>query len=217
MRKESEYWNKTMETMRRSELEELQWKRMKSTITHAYRNSLFYNQMFSKEGVNPEDIQTKEEFRNKIPLFRKDDVRDRRKETGDPFANMLTVPLDQLATVHVSTGTSGDPTFTALSADEISVGAEPSARIGWMLKIRPGMRLLCALMFDGFWHWWSIFLGACVFGKLGVKSQIIGYNFLLPVFGFPTSKIALGKFAADWIHLSPDAALATKKRVYKNR
>jgi phenylacetate-CoA ligase len=209
MGSESEYWNPIMETIRRSELEELQWKRIKYIVTYAYRNSAFYSKMFSEAGVKPEDIKTKEEFRNKIPLFRKDKVRSQRKETSDPFANMLTIPIDQLATVHPSTGTTGIPTFTALSADEISVGAEPSTRIAWMWKIRPGMRLLCALMFDAFWHWWSTFLGVCVFGKLGVKSQIIGYNFLLPVFGFPTSRIALGKFPADWVLISPDAALAT--------
>ncbi|MHA1631904.1 MAG: phenylacetate--CoA ligase family protein [Candidatus Freyarchaeota archaeon] len=209
MTEESEYWNRPMETMRKSELEELQWKKLKATINYSFRNSPFYKRMYSEAGVEPEDIRTVDEFRSKVPLFRKDDVRERRKETGDPFANMLTVSLDRLATVHLSTGTSGVPTFTALSAEELDVASEPSARIGWMMKIRPGMRLLCALMLDGFWHWWSTFLGVCVFGKLGVKSELIGYNFLLPVFGYPTSRIALGKFKADWIHLSPDAALAT--------
>ncbi|MFB0563604.1 MAG: phenylacetate--CoA ligase family protein [Candidatus Lokiarchaeia archaeon] len=209
MIEESEYWNSTMETMRRSELKELQWKRIKSIISYAYRNSPFYNKMFSKAGIRPEDIKTKEEFRNKVSSFRKDDIRNLRRETGDPFADMLTVSRDQLATVHPSTGTTGIPTFTALSADEINVVSEPSARFGWMWKIRPGMRLLSGIFLDGFWQWWSTFLGVCIIGKLGARSQIIGYNFLLPVFGFPTSKTALGKFEADWALISPDAAQAT--------
>ena len=206
---ENEYWNPVMETKPKNELEELQMKRLKSIVAHAYRNSPFYRKMFSGAGVTPEDVKTRDDFRSKIPLFRKDEIRNQREETGDPFANMLTVEQDQLATVHPSTGTTGVPTFTALSADEIDVAAEPCTRFGWMWKIRPGMRLLCGVMLDSFWHWWGTFLGVCIYGRLGLNSQVVSYNFLLPVFGVPTSMIALGKFAADWALISPDAALAT--------
>ncbi|MFB0562422.1 MAG: phenylacetate--CoA ligase family protein, partial [Candidatus Lokiarchaeia archaeon] len=208
MRDEDEYWNPIMETMRRSELEELQWKKIKSIITYAYRNSPFYHEMFSKEGIKPEDIKTKEEFQNKIPLFRKDKVRKLRAETGDPFAKMLTVPYEVLASFHTSTGTTGVPTFTALSENDIKAATEPLTRIGWMWKIRPAMRLLCAAMLDGFWHWWSVFLGHCVLTNLGVNSQLITYNFLIPLFGLPTSKTALGKFRADWVLFTHASALA---------
>ena len=45
-----------METMRRGELEELQWKKLKATINYVFRNSPFYKRMYSEAGVEPEDI-----------------------------------------------------------------------------------------------------------------------------------------------------------------
>lgn len=204
----SEYWNPQIETMKKEEIEELQLKRLIAIVGHAYRNSQFYKELFDEVGVKPEDIKTYDDFRNKIPLFRKDQIRDRRAETGDPFGTMLTVPVDQIERIHPSTGTTGAPTFTALTAEEVYVGGEPCARFGWMWKIRPGMRLLSAIHFVGFWHWWSTFLGVLMSNKLGTNTELIAYNAYLHLFGFPTKHMSLGKFSADWALLPPDTALA---------
>ncbi|MGQ9720379.1 MAG: phenylacetate--CoA ligase family protein [Candidatus Jordarchaeum sp.] len=204
----SEYWNPQMETMKKAELDEIKLKRIKAIVSYAYRNSQFYKELYDEMGVNPEDVKTYDDFRNKITLFRKDQIRDKRVETGDPFGTMLTIPPDQIERIHPSTGTTGAPTFTALTAEEVHVASEPCTRLAWMWKIRPGMRLLSAIHFVGFWGWWSTFLGVLTMNKLGLNTELIAYNAYLHLFGFPTARMSLGKFKGDWALLPPDTALA---------
>jgi len=57
-----------------SELEELQAKRLRAMIKHAYDNTEFYHRKFKDAGIRPEDIRTVDDLK-KVPLTTKDDVR----------------------------------------------------------------------------------------------------------------------------------------------
>lgn len=64
-----EYWQKDIETMGRDQLQELQLTRLKETVKHA-ANSPFYKEVFEKNGITPDSIQTLDDLR-KIPFTTK--------------------------------------------------------------------------------------------------------------------------------------------------
>lgn len=64
--------------LKTSELEVLQWKKVRSLIDHAYKNVRFYHDLFDREGVKPENIKTTEDLA-KLPIITKEQV----KTAGD--------------------------------------------------------------------------------------------------------------------------------------
>ncbi|MHA1579580.1 MAG: phenylacetate--CoA ligase family protein [Candidatus Freyarchaeota archaeon] len=149
-----EYWNPTVETMKREEIKDLQAKKMRMIISHAYTNSPFYRDLWKEAGVTPEDIKTLDDLVKKAPLFRKDDVRDRMTE-DDPFGGLLSAPMSYLVACFASTGTTGTPTFYAYTKDQTENMTIAETRNAWMVKLRPGMRYVIP---GGPWHWHSVAL-----------------------------------------------------------
>jgi len=56
------------------QIQELQWKRLKKVLKHAYENTPFYREKFKDAGLTPEDIKEKKDL-EKIPFTRRDDLR----------------------------------------------------------------------------------------------------------------------------------------------
>ena len=65
-----EYWDPKMETIKRSDLHELQLKRLKKTLRSAYNNVPFYNKKFNEMGIKPADIKTLDDVQ-KLPFTKK--------------------------------------------------------------------------------------------------------------------------------------------------
>lgn len=145
---ESPYWNK-IEVAPKSEIEEIQLKRLKQNVKYAYGNSKFYHDMYNREKFDPEDLKTLEDI-HKVPLFRKDDLREQRKKMGDPFGDILCVPMKDIISIFVSTGTSGDSTFLPYSYADIDYTAEATARFLWMMGLRAGDKITGT---GPSWHW----------------------------------------------------------------
>lgn len=57
-----------------SELEELQEKRLRAIVKHAYENTIYYHRRFKESEITPDDIRSSEDLK-KIPVTTKDDVR----------------------------------------------------------------------------------------------------------------------------------------------
>jgi phenylacetate-CoA ligase len=60
-------------------LREIQWKRLKGLLKHAYLNVPFYRKRFEEIGIHPEDIKGFEEFTN-IPILAKEDIQNFKDE-----------------------------------------------------------------------------------------------------------------------------------------
>ena len=58
----------------KEQLEELQWKRLKRLLRHAYENTVFYRERFEEVGIIPEDIKEKKDL-EKIPFTTREDLR----------------------------------------------------------------------------------------------------------------------------------------------
>lgn len=123
-----EYWQKDIETMGRDQLQELQLTRLKETVKHA-ANSPFYKEVFEKNGITPNSIQTLDDLR-KIPFTTKNDLR-----SHYPFG-MAAIPIQKCVRIHSSSGTTGNPTVVLHSAKDLDQWANQVARCMYMVGLR---------------------------------------------------------------------------------
>ncbi|MFV0270570.1 MAG: phenylacetate--CoA ligase family protein [Macellibacteroides fermentans] len=122
------YWQEEIETMNRSDLEELQLKRLKKTIESA-KNSSHYGKLFNELNITSENIHSLDDLR-KIPFTTKDDLRN-----CYPFG-MASIPLKDCVRVHSSSGTTGNPTVVLHSKKDLDEWANQVARCMFMVGLR---------------------------------------------------------------------------------
>ena len=91
----SQWWSK-------DQIAELQNKKLRVLIRHAYDNVPYYHRIFSQRGITPESIKTKEDLK-KIPVLTKDDIR---KNLPDLIARNIRTS-DRIES-H-SSGSTGEP------------------------------------------------------------------------------------------------------------
>ena len=101
-----------IETASIDELRSLQLQRMRRTLEHAYQSSVFYRTQFDHHRVHPRDLKTLSDITN-FPFTTKQDLRD-----NYPFG-MFAVPMDQIARVHASSGTTGQATVVGYTTNDI--------------------------------------------------------------------------------------------------
>lgn len=115
------FWNEKAECMSKEEKEELQLKRLQKTVKLAYENVEFYKKRFDEIGLKPEDIKTLKDI-EKIPFTTKTDLRQ-----AYPLG-LLAVPREEIVEVHASSGTTGKPTVTAYTQNDLDIWGECIAR-----------------------------------------------------------------------------------------
>ncbi len=197
----TKYWNPTIETMSRKEIEELQLKKILAQVDYVYHYSPFYRKKFDEAGVKPSDVKSLKDM-DKLPMTYKDDLRAERAKTGDPFGGALCVPLDEkVITINASTGTTGIPSIFAYTWEDLTVATEQEVRLKWMRGWRPGMS---ALITAFRWHGYVqiAYLGL---DQLGIKIFYdVGYP--LPNYG--------AKYVYNLKYLRPQVILAPTLMVY---
>lgn len=109
------------EYMEREELEALQLKRLKQIAQYVYERVPFYQQVFDQKKMKPGDIGSLRDL-PKLPLTVKDTLRQHY-----PFG-MFAVPLSEVAEIHASSGTTGNPTVVGYTRKDIQVWSEVMAR-----------------------------------------------------------------------------------------
>lgn len=116
------FYDEKIETMPVDELKKLQLAKLKKAVEYAYNNSKFYKNMFDRRGLKPSDIQTLEDIR-KIPFTVKTDLRD-----NYPYG-LNAVPMEDIARIHASSGTSGKPTVVTYTKNDLEMWSECMARL----------------------------------------------------------------------------------------
>jgi len=116
------------------ELRELQLIRLRQSLTLAYENVPHYRQAFDRAGVQPSDLESLADLA-RFPFTGKDDLR-----ANYPFG-MLAMPVEKLARIHASSGTTGKPTVVGYSATDIWNWAKLVARSLHAAGARPGMKV----------------------------------------------------------------------------
>lgn len=120
-----------IETASVDELRALQLDRLRWTARHAYENVPHYRRAFDSVGAHPDDVRELADFA-KLPFTAKADLRE-----NYPFG-MFAVPRQQVARVHASSGTTGQPTVVGYTADDIDTWATVMARSIRAAGGRPG-------------------------------------------------------------------------------
>jgi phenylacetate-CoA ligase len=113
------------------ELRSLQFKRLRSTLEHAYANSPVYRRKFNAAGVRPSDLQSLDDL-VRFPFTTKQDLRD-----SYPFG-MFAVPREQCVRIHASSGTTGKPTVVGYTRNDIDTWSDLMARSLRASGARPG-------------------------------------------------------------------------------
>ena len=115
------FWDKKAECMSKDEKEKVQLERLQKTVKLAYENVEFYKKRFDEIGLKPEDIKTLEDI-EKIPFTTKSDLRE-----AYPLG-LLAVPREDIVEIHASSGTTGKPTVTAYTQNDLDIWGECIAR-----------------------------------------------------------------------------------------
>ena len=146
-----------IEIASRDEIAALQLDRLKWSLKHAYENVPHYKQAFDAAGVHPDDLTSLEDLA-KFPFTVKQDLRD-----NYPFG-MFAVPREQVARIHASSGTTGQPTVVGYTENDLKVWGEVVARSLRASGLCPGDLLHNAYGYGLFTGGLGIHLGADALG-----------------------------------------------------
>jgi phenylacetate-CoA ligase len=117
-----------------SELAALQLERLKASLAHAYANNRHYRRKFDEAGVRPEELESLSDLA-RLPFTTKQDLRD-----SYPFG-FFAVPIEQVARIHASSGTTGKPTVVGYTRQDIATWAGLVARSIKAAGGKPGMKV----------------------------------------------------------------------------
>lgn len=115
------YWQKEIETASREQLTEWQNERLVKTVKHIYDNVPHYRAKMEAAGLTPEDIKSIDDL-HKLPFTYKSDLRD-----TYPYG-LFAVPMEQIATMHASSGTTGKQIVAGYTENDLSIWGDICAR-----------------------------------------------------------------------------------------
>ena len=120
-----------IEVASRDEITDLQTRRLRWSLAHAYANVTHYREKFDAAGVHPGDFRELADLA-KFPFTTKQDLRD-----TYPFG-MFAVPREKVVRIHASSGTTGKPTVVGYTKQDIDNWADLIARSIYASGGRPG-------------------------------------------------------------------------------
>ena len=116
------------------ELRALQLDRLKETLSREYASVPHYRRKFDDAGIHPSDIRSLADL-SRFPLTTKEDLRQ-----NYPFG-MFAVPMDKIARIHASSGTTGQPTVVGYTQGDVQTWASLVARSIRAAGGRPGDKI----------------------------------------------------------------------------
>ncbi|HWE46794.1 MAG TPA: phenylacetate--CoA ligase PaaK [Caulobacteraceae bacterium] len=118
----------------RARLETLQLERLKATLAHVEAHNPHYRRAFAEAGVRAADVASLGDLA-RFPFTTKADLR-----AHYPFG-FFSTPMDQVARIHASSGTTGKPTVVGYTQGDIDRWAELVARSIRAAGGRRGMKV----------------------------------------------------------------------------
>ncbi len=124
-------YDRDAEIMSRGEIASLQIERLRWSLARAYDNVPHYRSSFDKAGAKPSDLKSLADLRH-FPFTVKSDLRE-----NYPF-KLFSMPLEKMARIHASSGTTGSPTVVGYSLGDLDRWAGLMARSMAAAGARPG-------------------------------------------------------------------------------
>ena len=122
------YWENELETLKRTDLEKLQVKRLKDTIQSAM-NSPYYGNLYKQMGLSPDSVKSISDIQ-KLPFTTKQNLRE-----NFPYG-FLGLPTKELIRLHSTSGTTGNPTVIFHNRHDIDSWANLMARSLYCAGVR---------------------------------------------------------------------------------
>ncbi|MCX5635349.1 MAG: phenylacetate--CoA ligase [Planctomycetota bacterium] len=124
-------WNEKIETMEPLALKDIQSDRLKKLVAYIYKNCSVYKKKFDDAKITPDQIKTIDDIK-RLPFTVKEDMRD-----NYPYGLFSASPKD-LVELHVSSGTTGNPTLVGYTKDDIKLWSDVMARTICCAGAEPG-------------------------------------------------------------------------------
>ncbi|MFC6725274.1 phenylacetate--CoA ligase family protein, partial [Halobium palmae] len=147
-------WNPVLETTPREELRELQLRRFREQVEHAYENSPFYREKLDDAGVDPSSITSFEDVR-RVPTTGKDELRDAQMTDPFPYGDLLAGDPEDVTEYHQTSGTTGEPVRQADSWADWEWWGDCWATVLWAQGIRPDDRVFFPFAYNVFVAFWA--------------------------------------------------------------
>lgn len=169
-----EYWNSSLETMPRGELEKLQLARFKNIFTYAWENSPAHRALYEAHGLTPDSIRSLEDIR-RVPITDKKFIVSSFDDSL--YGSTLTVPEEKVVFYHQTSGTTSAPVPQPDSLGDWYYHGECWAAALWAHGVRPSDRVMIAFnynLFIGFWqcHYGCEKLGAEIIPGGGLPTEV---------------------------------------------
>ncbi|HZD39312.1 MAG TPA: AMP-binding protein [Terriglobales bacterium] len=165
------YWNPKIELLSRSRLRDLQLKRLRHTVQHAWNASRFYHDLMSRHGLSPESIGSLEDFFNCFPIVRRKDL-DEDQRNHPPYGTRLTLAAQEVLRYHATSGTTGNPPVKAFDTERDWLwGGDAWATSLYNFGIRPDDIVMVAFGYGSFIGFWGAHYG---FEKIGCRVHPTG-------------------------------------------
>jgi len=135
-------WNEELECMDPENLKNILSERLQKLVAYVYERCPLYREKISRSGVTPKDIKSIDDI-TKLPFTTKIDMRD-----SYPYG-LFSQPVSEIKEIHVSSGTTGNPTLVGYTKDDLHLWATVIARalccaganLGDMIQIAYGYGL----------------------------------------------------------------------------
>ena len=115
------------------DLQAMQLRRLRSIVTHAYENTVYYRETMDRLGMTPGDIRSLEDVRH-LPIINRADVKEH-------FGEMLARGVDvTTCKVTHSSGTTGEPVEYAYDGQALNYARAIKVREKLWCGVRPGDR-----------------------------------------------------------------------------
>lgn len=142
----NKFWNESLETMPREELEAKQLEDLKEIVKFAYENAPYYKESFDKAGVKPEDIKELADLQ-KFPFINKQTERDT-QGIGSFVGGLCAVKEEDIVFISTSSGSTGVPTVSPFTKKDFDEFQDTESRWFWQIGMRPSDRYVHALNFS---------------------------------------------------------------------
>ena len=159
-------WFSPVEGLDAPALRSLQDARLRQQFDYLWARSTFYQRKFRAAGLRPDSVRTVDDLQ-KVPFTGKQELRDSLK-AAPPFGEHLAAPMCDVIQMQASSGTTGSPSYVALTRRDAVMWQESSARSLFACGIRPGDLVLHGFsMSKGFVGGLPDLPGAAVHGRGG--------------------------------------------------
>lgn len=174
------------------ELRGLQLARLKNTLARTYECVPHYRRKFDDAGIHPSDLKSLADLA-RFPLTTKEDLRQ-----NYPFG-MFAVPMERIARVHASSGTTGQPTVVGYTQGDVDTWARLVARSIRAAGGKPGDRIHVA-------YGYGLFTGGL---GLHYGAELLGCTVIPVSGGFTERQVQLiADLKPDIIAVTPSYLLA---------